>query len=388
MSRFKRIYLALGSDGGTSREYRRGIMSYAHHPRQWHYLDVVDLAAGANRDIARRWKPDGGIGVSAWEYQGARAIELGAAFVGIHGSDSHHELPQVGVDDFLIGQLAAEHLTDRGFSNLGFVCYPGMDDPCPWGVKCAGFRKVAIDRHCSLSEVEIEFPPDDDRLSETLCEFLKGLVKPAAVFAVTDSLASWTSLACRFLGISVPEQIAIVGCANDELVCEGANPPLSSIELPLKQVGFRAAGMLDRLLAGSPVPSEPVLLSPTGVKIRASSDIIAIDDHEVATAVGYIRDNVHRPLYVEDVMQAVGAGRSWLDKRFRKALGRSVFKEIRRVQVQRVRQLLRETDMTLNAIASRSGFPDGVKLSRAFRKAAGCSPGAYRKQFQTSGRNV
>jgi LacI family transcriptional regulator len=188
--------------------------------------------------------------------------------------------------------------------------------------------------------------------------------------------------ACRLAGLRVPDEVAVVGVDNDDLFCGLARPSLSSIIVPAERIGFEAAAVLERLLAGAKAPRNPRLIPPAGVVTRQSSDVLAGGDPDVTAAVRFIRDHGHRPISVEDVLRAVPVSRRSLERRFRALLGRGLGEEIRRAHLQRAKDLLAATALSVTEVAGQAGFAGVHYLSRVFRQETGLTPTAYRRQVR------
>jgi LacI family transcriptional regulator len=184
---------------------------------------------------------------------------------------------------------------------------------------------------------------------------------------------------CRELDIAVPEEVAVIGVDNDELLCGLADPPLTSVICNTRRTGFEAASLLDRLMSGEKVGSEPILVKPIGIADRQSTDILAIEDREVAIAVRFIRENAWKGINVNDVLREVPLSRRVLENRFLKILGRTPHEEITRLKIDRVKQLLTETDLPLTEIARRTGYRHDYYLSVAFKKSVGVPPRIFRQ---------
>jgi LacI family transcriptional regulator len=163
------------------------------------------------------------------------------------------------------------------------------------------------------------------------------------------------------------------------LLCELADPPLSSVICNTQRTGFEAASLLDRMMSGETFDSTPVLIDPQGVQMRQSTEILAIDDPEIAAALRFIRENALRGINVADVLREVPLTRRVLEARFRKSLGRTPHEEITRLKLQRVKELLSATDYSLSEIARRTGFEHDEYLSVFFKKATGMPPGRFRR---------
>jgi LacI family transcriptional regulator len=172
--------------------------------------------------------------------------------------------------------------------------------------------------------------------------------------------------------------VAVVGVENDESLCEMATPPLSSVAIDGEAVGYRAAQLLHQLMRGAQPPREPIYVAPSGIKVRQSSDVVAVDDPLLSLALRFIRDHACRGIKVACVLQAVPISRSALERGMRRALGRSPNAEIQRVKLTRARELLLETDLTLERVAQLSGFPHPQYLSALFKRHFAQTPGDFR----------
>src|SRR5439155_6493209 len=146
-----------------------------------------------------------------------------------------------------------------------------------------------------------------------------------------------------------------------------------------ERIGFEAARMLDELLDGSPPPKQPMLLAPIGVVTRQSTNVSAVTDADVVAALKFIREHAHEPIRVEDVLDAVPLGRRTLERRFRQTMGRSVLSEIRRAHVERAKQLLSATQLSMPGIAQGCGFSNCSRLGITFRQLAGMTPSEFRR---------
>jgi LacI family transcriptional regulator len=229
----------------------------------------------------------------------------------------------------------------------------------------------------SWAAADGEARPDDQ--ASVLSVWLLGLRKPCGVFACRDSWAHIVARHARLVGLRVPEDIAIVGVDNDPVECEITAPPLSSVAVPWRSVGEQAAKVVLHGLKGKPIAGRRLLIDPIEVVSRRSSDTFAVDDPLVAAAVTWIHGHMQHRLTVPGVATAVGTTRQRLERRFRRALGRTVMQEARRARVEAARQLLSTTEFSLHQVARLSGFTSAALLSVAFRTETGVPPGAYRR---------
>jgi LacI family transcriptional regulator len=169
---------------------------------------------------------------------------------------------------------------------------------------------------------------------------------------------------------------------NDEGLCELSDPPLSSVIPHTRRIGYEAAALLERFMAGARPPAATTFVAPLGVRTRRSTDVLAVEDRDVAAAVRFIRENACKGIKVEDVLAAVPLSRTVLERRFTKLLGRTPKAEIARVQLERVRQLLAETDFPLSRVATLAGFEHPEYLCAVFKKKTGQTPGRFRTLAQ------
>jgi LacI family transcriptional regulator len=186
--------------------------------------------------------------------------------------------------------------------------------------------------------------------------------------------------ACRTLGVRVPEDVAVIGVDNDEMICDLTDPPLSSVEQGARQMGYRAAELLDRLMAGKKTSSLRCVIEPVGVVARRSTDILAVEDTAVAAAVRFVRERACRRIQISDVADEAGVSLSTLKSRFKAVVGRTIHAEIQRVRIERARQLIAETDLPLKQVAVRSGFQYVQYMTRLFVRYVGQTPAKYRRQ--------
>jgi LacI family transcriptional regulator len=186
--------------------------------------------------------------------------------------------------------------------------------------------------------------------------------------------------ACRRAGVSVPDEVAVLGVDDDEPLCEICNPPLSSVNPAHHRVGYEAARLLARLMAGKAAPREPVFTLPAGVTTRLSTEVFAIEDRPLATALRLIREHCCDGLDVEAIARRTGLSRSVLQRRFRATLKRSVHQEILQARLKRAMDLLAASNLPLADVAERTGFKHQEYLGAVFKARTGQTPAEYRKE--------
>ncbi len=207
---------------------------------------------------------------------------------------------------------------------------------------------------------------------------IEALPKPIGLLTAHDFRGRQVLDACRRTGLAVPEEIALIGIGDDEVLCELSWPPMSSINSNPRTAGYEAAALLDRLIQGEPMQGQRILVQPVGVQARQSTDVMAIEDSDVAAAVRFIRERACSGINVNDILARIPLIRQTFELRFKKTMGRSPHAEIVRVRLERVKQLLKETDLSIPMIAQKSGFKHTRYMSTIFKEKVGQTPGRYR----------
>jgi LacI family transcriptional regulator len=215
-----------------------------------------------------------------------------------------------------------------------------------------------------------------------MARWLQSLPKPLGLMAANDDRARQVVEACKIAGVLVPSEVGIIGVDNDEVVCGLSDPPLSSVAVNFDRAGYEAASALDCLMKGKgPVPAR-IVVHPTHIVVRRSTDVVAVEDKSLAKALRFIRGTSRwEELAVAVVAHNAGISRRLLEKRFRRELGCSVLDEIRRVRTEKMAQLLVDTQLPVREIAETLGFGDLQHSARYFRSVKKMSPLAYRKAY-------
>jgi LacI family transcriptional regulator len=178
-----------------------------------------------------------------------------------------------------------------------------------------------------------------------------------------------------------------MGVDDDELFNTLVTPSLSSIALPLEEIGYQAAALLDRMMDGQELDESSVLLPPVRVVPRESTDVLSIADTDIVAALRFIRNKAAQPLQVDDVLDHVALSRRSLERKFQRLVGRSILDEIRRAHIERAKKLLIETDLAMPEVATGSGFTSATRLGIVFQKEVGEPPTLFRKRSRLAGRN-
>ena len=379
-----RVAILMDTSGYAGRLMLRGIGAYARTNRRWNCQ--FQSPTTGNIQKLHSWRPDG---VIAAVYDPAWVESLlshGVPVVDVADSVSASPFAIVTDDNGAVGTLAAEYLLDRGFKQLAFIGIASegysaqrrdsfVRTAAAAGVLC----RVHEVGHATTGRPDYDWQTED----EALRAFIRSLPEPpVGTFASNDGRAIQFMEAGRELGLNVPDQVAVLGCDNDDLLCDLARPPLSSVVTASERVGFEAACVLDRLIAGDKTVPRETRVPPVNVITRQSSEIMAIGDPDLARALRYIRANAHRPFKGIEVVNEVMIARRSLERRFTSLLGRTLHDEIQRAHIDQAKQLLAHTDLPMPAVAERSGFGSLRTLSLVFRSEMHTTPSAYRRKHR------
>jgi len=386
----KRVALLIESSRAYGRGLLAGIAAYARAHRNWSIYHHERMLGDAVPKWLEDWSGDGIIArvenrqiVSFLQNHSIPAVDLRGL----------HELPHVPVletNDAAVMQLAYEHLAERGFQRFAFCGYQGANYSRRRQDILSALL-AADGRELATVEGPNPHTSDTSRIEASgllhereLAEWLRGLEKPVGIIACNDTRAVQLLNAARECEIEVPDEVAVVGVDNDVLLCDLADPPLSSVEHNTRRIGYEAATLLDKMMRGQEPPTEPVLISPLHVVVRQSSDVTAIRDTEVAAAVRFIREHAHEGINVDHVVATLPISRSELERRFMRGVGRTIKSQINRERIRRIKDLLTHTDYKLSTIADQVGIAHAEYLNVMFKDVVGMTPGAYRKRFASS----
>ncbi len=373
--RIPSVALLIETTRSYGRNVMRGIGEYARVYGPWLFYLPNDARIKALPERGD-WTGDG---IIAQPHQHMPFVNelaaCGVPVVSLSGPPGAGGLPAVRVNMEAVAELALKHFSDRGYQR---VAYCGIPSEHLWPPTGRFFAELAQRAGLSCDVYLPAFHPDALTLRLThLADWLKSLKKPIGLLAANDLRAREVMDACRLVGLHVPEEVAVLGVNDDELICDMSMPAISSVIPNARRVGYEAAAMLDRMMQGKKIVAD-VVVDPLGVKSRQSTDLLAIEDPEVAKVVRFIREHATEGIRVEDVLDQVAMSRRSLEKRFRASVGRPVHVEIRRVQIERVKELLVTTDYKLERIAELTGFSTAQYLAGLFHRIVKMTPGAWR----------
>lgn len=382
-----RVALLVESTRAYGRGLLAGISAYLRQHGSWSIYWQERGLTDPPPVWLRQWAGDGVIARITIRQLAQTIGELGVPTVDLYGWLPGVSWPFLRADNARVVDLAAEHLLDRGFRHLAYCGLTGVNysdersQLFAQRVHQAGYPCHIFRSRRFRSSAAITASEQQGVLHEAdMADWLRQLPRPVGILACNDVRGQQVLNACREISLRVPDDVAVLGVDNNELLCNLCDPPLSSIDLNCERMGYEAAALLTQLMAGRPMPARQTLIEPRGIITRHSTEVLAIEDAAIAEAVRLIRTQACSGLTVEDVLAACSFSASSLERRFTRLLGRTPKAEIVRVRLQRVRELLGETDLSLADIAARTGFKHVEYLSAVFKQKTGLSPGQYRAQ--------
>ena len=389
MRRRYSVALIVETSSNYGRNLLDGIVRFKKTQSDWSvFLEEQDLRGGPPEWLID-WNGDGIICRSTNPEIAQMVRSRKIPFVDLNDRrDEKSEFASLRSDDHAIGRLGARHFMERGFRSFGFF---GFDQEA-WSRRreesfvgelkqkrheCSIFKS----KWHSLSNRELEQPRKLSLAYERkrITRGLKGVPKPVGVMASNDIAGKNILDCCLLAEIAVPEQVAVLGVDNNEVICNLCEPPLSSVMPNSEQIGFSAAERLAKLMAGEKVTPRLQCFDPLDVRLRQSSSVYAIEDPDLANALSFLRTNACFGISVKQVLEHTKLSRSSLERRMRKLLGHSPQQEIRNCQLKQVRSLLAKTDMSIEQIAVSCGFEHPEYLHVVFKRELNMTPGDYRK---------
>jgi LacI family transcriptional regulator len=374
MAASKSVALVVETSGAYTRGLLHGLMRFVREHGGWQLALADHHPRSGPPAWMAEWRGDGVIARIDTPLL-ARAIRnAGCAAVDMSDARLVAEFPSVKTDDEAVGRMAVTHLVERRVESLAYC----GDERFNWSTQ-RGVAFAAAAAKLGIPCASYSYADWGRKAELDLAAWLAALPKPVGLLAANDARGREVLAAAKLNALLVPEQIAVLGVDNDDLLCDLSDPPLSSIVPDTDRIGYLAAELLNSLMHGDSIPQTVHRILPVGVITRQSSDRLTVNDKEVAAAMRYIRARACDGANVEDVLKAVQISRRSLEVRFHRELGRTPHDEIMRVRLERAKALLEGTELPLEAVAHRCGFRHAEYMSRVFRRELATTPGHWRQ---------
>ncbi len=371
-----RVLVYIGWTADYRRLLMRGVQAFADTQPGWELIN-----GGLPVGESYHWQPSGIIGILDWLPEVTTSFSRYKVPVVSLFDYRFHATVNIRNDNKATGRMAAEYYLDRHYRHFAYL---GMQSHPESVIRERGFVET-LKKAGYLCRVKRISDRENQRIlnhtwspvNQSLIKWLDARKKPVAVLCGNDITARWFMESCRER-FRIPEEVAVLGIDNDELWCETSRPQLSSVIIPWQTIGYIAAEWLSKLMSGrKPPEGREVLVPPSGIQTRRSSDMTAVDDPDIAAAINFIQHHACDPISVNDILNEVPLDRRRLERYFRSHIGRTPHDEIRRVQIERAKYLMIRTNLTMNQIASHCGiYPQN--FARVFHQVTGDKPSEYR----------
>ena len=378
---YTHVSLVIETFNEHARGILRGIRAFAGAKKTWviHFRGMGDDLD--NISWLRNWRGDGLITRVTSQNVAAIVGACGVPTVDLIADRFVPDLPYVEADNHAVAQAAADHLLERGFKHFGFL----GDSAFLWSrsrethfrthIEASGLASSTL----NIAHHQGKLPLSS--LQEEITSWLEVLPKPVGIMTSSDVSGRILLETCRLAGFNVPLDVAVIGVDNDTLLCELADPPLSSVALDAFGTGFLAASLLQQLMDGETLEQRSYLLKPLGVATRPSTDVYITSDAHVQKALRFMRAHACDDIKVADLLKVVPLSRRALEARFVRVTGKTPHEEIVALKLKRIKELLLEPSLSLLAIAELTGFKHTEYLSVFFKHHTGLSPSVYRSSY-------
>lgn len=365
-------------DDSWGRNVVEAVSSFAQQA-EWRLL-IAPRDAQRRLRVPRGWRGDGVIALIRDRYLLDHVKRLGLPTIDVANAfDKEDWFGRVCTDDTARARMALDHMQGRMMEH--FACY-APDTAKTGDSRATAFQEAvaAAGGTCAVYSGQKSAKGQSAQNSwGAVADWLKSLPRPVGIFAPEAYPARQLAEIAHWCNLDIPDDIAILAGDEDELLCNTLSPRISSIELASRQIGIQACGMLDRIVRTKRVPRKPVMLEPLRVCARRSTSHLAIEDRQLAAAVKLIWEHAPDGIQVRDLARESAMSRRALEQRFQDVLGRTPAEEIRRVRLEKARQLIVTTSLSIANIAIDCGFSSGPSLTQAFKKQFNVTPSSLRE---------
>ncbi len=373
----KRIVLLLETSRAFGRGLIAGIARYSKLKGPWSfYKEPIDLTSSIPH--LKGWKPDGIIMRDTLITKELLSLKI-PTILAVHDSSYPKDVPVIKTDSQSIAKLASSHLIEKGLKNLAFFGYEDYDWVRERKLYFSGFNgEAGYNTYVYVPRKRIK-KNEWEYEQQEVSHWINSLPKPVGIFACNDDHGQHILEVCKLSNINVPEDVAVIGTDNDPMICDISDPPLTSIALNVESAGYLAANLIDNMIDKKKVPQKQIMVYPSHIVQRQSTDILAVNDVHVSQAIRFIKKNAKNKILVNEVVKASGINRRSLERKFKSEIHRSIYQEIQNVRVEMIAELIIETDLPISQITSLFNFTDAEHISRYFKRKKGVGLREFRK---------
>ncbi len=382
-----KVILLIDYTSEFDRKLLRGMMKYSKENGPWlFYRTPSNYHFNGSREEwvakwAKEWKADAIIG--RWDESKLDLLEGLDIPIVLQNTRRRSDVYSNLTGDYIrTGEMAARYFRKKHFTSYAFF---GIKDVIWSDEKGRGFREEVMKENSRYSQYNEIAGTTYDR--QSLTDWLKSLPQGTALFCCDDAHALTITETCTMAGIKIPDDIAVLGVDNDDLICEISDPTISSIELDVENGGYQTCKLLHQQILSKDKKQFNVFISPLEITERNSTLVHNISDQHIKNIMKFIDENYMNDISMDEIFELVPLSRRSVELRFKKATGVTIYQHLLSIRVEHLAYLLRTTDRPYVDLAYEVGFRDINNVSRTFRKYKDSTPLEYRRQFRVMNDN-
>ena len=382
-----KIIVLTDSEEEYGKDLVRGITRYSKDHGPWTFCRMPvsyrdKLGMKGILKWAKEWKANGLIGQFLDDDEAMLFTRENIPVIAQDFKERLNTVPNITGSYLDTGRQGAEYFLKKGFTNFAFYGFNNI----VWSRE----RAQGFERRIHEAGYGVHYFEHKDARSQNLwyyepselSEWLKSLPKPIGLMTCDDNQGHHVTEAARQAGVRIPDEVAVLGVDNDELICELSDPALSSIDLDTEKGGYEAARLMHHMIeTGTLCMQHDIVVHSTQVVTRNSTDIFASKDEHIVAALKFIHQNLDKNLRVDQILREVPLSRRSLEKRFARTTGYPVYEYIYKQRIEQFTKKLLETEMSIFEIALDLGLTDSKNIARQFKQIKGLTPMEYRKKY-------
>lgn len=281
-------------------------------------------------------------------------------------------------DNMSIAKIAANELLKHNPRTIAYVGWPERQF---WSIR----REEAFKEYMRKNGRDVQCLQLDD--SQNHCSIINQLIawlptleQPVGIFTATDAMSESVLDAALQIGLSVPDDLLVIGVDNDEFICENARPTLSSITPGFERAGRQAISILARLIRSKKTKFIVEKFKEASLITRSSTRRISKKDKAVTVALDYIQAHATEGISAAHIIKLFPCSRCLAERKFRSVTGHSILDEIHNVQIEMAKKLIIKPFQKLDSIPQLCGHSSTAFFQRLFKRKTGLTMSEWRNQ--------
>lgn len=381
-----KILLLTDFSSGYSRNLLKGVVEYSKEFGPWIFyrMPIYYRELYGDEGVvswAKKWKADAII-AQLNDINMEVLHKLNIPIIVQNYKHRYKNISNLTGDYIQTGEMAAEYFLKKGFKDFAYYSFP---DTVWMRERGEGFKQTVLDNGGNIYMFGSQQRVEQEKWSfnaEVVSSWLLNLPKPIALFACDDHHALQITEVCKMYNIDIPNEVAVLGVDNDELLCSISDPTLSSIELDVQNGGYEVGKLLHHFINKKAIPPVDIIIKPIRIVERKSTLKYAVHNKYIETLLNYIDENYVNPLSVDDLVRIVPYSRRVLERRFKEETGITIYQCIQQVRIDKFAEFLIASNLSLMDAATNAGFDDYKNVSRVFTKVKGMTPFQFRKKYK------